>query len=120
MRTVAAIVILLLGASASAAEEVGGDVNALLATYDGNDRARHLYASIHADLIARGIWTAQAVYVARLKQQALYCQPRGLTLTGEQIIELLRGSVQNDPDIGKLDTGLGILRAMEYTFPCSK
>ena len=60
------------------------------------------------------------MYVIRLKQPALYCQPRALTLTGEQVIDILRRAVQKDLAIGKLDTGLGIFRALEDTFPCQK
>jgi hypothetical protein len=64
--------------------------------------------------------TAQSMYVIRLKQPELYCQPRALTLTGEQVIDILTRAVQKDPAIGKLDTGLGIFRALEDTFPCTK
>jgi hypothetical protein len=119
MRAAAAILLCILSVPASA-KDADGDVNFLITSYDGNDRVRREYASIHADLVARGIWTAQSMYVIRLKQPELYCQPRALTLTGEQIIDILRRAVQKDPAIGKLDTGLGIFRALEYTFPCQK
>ena len=117
MRAAAAILLCILSMPASA-KEADGDVNALIAAYDSNDQVRHVYASIHADLVARGIWTAQSMYVIRLKQPELYCQPRALTLTGEQVIYILRRAVQKDLAIGKLDTGLGIFRALEDTFPC--
>jgi hypothetical protein len=119
MRAVTAILICLLSVSASA-KDADGDVNALIAAYDGKDRNRQLYASIHADLVARGIWTAQSMYVIRLKQPEFYCQPRALTLTGEQVIDILRRAVLKDPAIGKLNTGLGIFRALEDTFPRPK
>jgi hypothetical protein len=109
----------MLSVSASA-KDADSDVNFLIASYDSNDGVRRVYASIHADLVARGIWTAQSMYVIRLKQPELYCQPRALTLTGEQVIDILRHAVQKDPAIGKLDTGLGIFRALEDTFPCPK
>jgi len=119
MRAAAAILLCILSMPASA-KEADGDVNALIAAYDNNDQVRHVYASIHADLVARGISTAQSMYVIRLKQPELYCQPRALTLTGEQVIDILRRAVQKDLAIGTLDTGLGIFRALEGTFPCKK
>jgi hypothetical protein len=119
MRAAAAILLCILSMPASA-KEADGDVNALIAAYDSNDQVRHVYASIHADLVARGIRTAQSMYVIRLKQPELYCQPRALTLTGEQVIDILRRAVQKDLALGKLDTGLGIFRALEDTFPCQK
>jgi hypothetical protein len=119
LRAVAVALICVLSAPASA-KGADGDVNALIAAYDSKDQLRHTYASIHADLVARGIWTAQSMYVIRLKQPELYCQPRALTLTGEQVIEILRRAVQNYPEIGKLDTGLGVFRALEDTFPCPR
>ena len=118
MRAAAAILLCILSMPASA-KEADGDVNALIEAYDSNDQVRHVYASIHADLVARGIRTAQSMYVVRLKQPELYCQPRALTL-GEQVMEMLRRAVLEDPAIGKLDTGLGIFRALEDTFPCQK
>jgi hypothetical protein len=54
----------------ASAKEADGDVNALLAAYDSNDQVRQVYASIHADLVARGIWTAQSMYVIRLSSQS--------------------------------------------------
>jgi hypothetical protein len=119
MRAVAAILLCVLCVSASA-KDADGDVNALIAAYESNDQVHRVYASIHADLVARGIFTAQSMYVIRLKQPELYCQPRALTLTGEQVIDILTRAVQKDPAIGKLDTGLGIFRALEDTFPCTK
>jgi hypothetical protein len=118
MRVIAAILICILCINASA-KAADGDVNALIEANDGKDRTAQSYAKIHADLIARGIGTAQAMYGIRLNQPQLYCQPRALTLTGEQIIDMLRRAVQKDPAIGKLDTGLGIFRALEDTFPCA-
>jgi hypothetical protein len=119
MRAAAAILLCILSMPASA-KEADADVNALIAAYDSNDQVRQVYASIHADLVARGIWTAQSMYVIRLKQPELYCQPSARTLTGEQVIDILRRAVQKDLAIGTLDTGLGIFRALEATFPCQK
>jgi hypothetical protein len=112
MRVVAAILLCALSVPASA-KDADGDVNALIAAYDGKDRTAQVYAKIHADLVARGILTAQSMYVIRLNQPRLYCQPNALALTGEQVVDILRRAVQKDPTIGKLDTGLGIFRALE-------
>jgi hypothetical protein len=119
MRFIAAILICILS-TAAPAKDKNGDVNDLIAANDGEDRTAQLYARIHADLVARGILTAQFMYGIRLNQPQLYCQPRALTLTGEKVIDILRRAVQKDPEIGKLDTGLGIFRALEETFPCAK
>jgi hypothetical protein len=117
VRALAAILLCILSLTASAED---ADINALIAANDSKDQTRQLYAKMHADLVARGIWTAQAMYGIRLNQPQLYCQPPALSLTGEQVINILRRAVQKDPTIGKLDTSLGIFRALEDTFPCPK
>jgi hypothetical protein len=119
MRAAAAILLCFLSAPAFAMA-AGGDVNSLIAANDGKDEPAHTYSVIHADLVTRGISTAQAMYGIRLNQPMLYCQPHALGLTGEQVIDLLRRAVQKDPTIGKLDTGLGIFRALEDSFPCPR
>jgi hypothetical protein len=52
------------------------------------------------------------------KREPLYCPPGKLALTGEQLIDILRRKVRHDPAFGSEYVGLGLLFALQETFPC--
>jgi hypothetical protein len=124
MMRVALVVLLCmqtyLVSSSTTANAEGGDVGDLLKAYDSKDRLRKEYATIHADLIARGIFAANTEVVYVRKQAPLYCQPLALQLTGEQVIDLLRRAAEKEASLGTLSTGTGILIALQRTFPCKQ
>jgi hypothetical protein len=50
----------------------------------------------------------------------LYCVPDGFGLTGEQILEMLRKEVNENPSSAEESYGLVILETLERVFPCNK
>ena len=52
------------------------------------------------------------------KQPRLYCQPDQLSMTGPQIVSMLRRQTQQQPESEKWPTGAGMLQTYINTFPC--
>src|SRR4029077_13354465 len=50
----------------------------------------------------------------------LYCVPDGFGLTGEQILEMLRKEVKENPSSAEESYGLVMLETLEKVFPCNK
>lgn len=49
----------------------------------------------------------------------LYCQPRGLRLTSEQVINLVRTGVTDNPMLGRMPLGAVMLSVLQRSFPCA-
>lgn len=50
----------------------------------------------------------------------LYCQPRRFTVTANVAAEVLRKYVEDHPVAGKYATGMILLSAFQYAFPCEQ
>jgi hypothetical protein len=50
----------------------------------------------------------------------LYCVPDGFGLTGEQILEMLRKEVKENPSSAEDSYGLVMLLTLKKAFPCNK
>jgi hypothetical protein len=50
----------------------------------------------------------------------LYCVPDGFGLTGEQILEMLRKEVKENPSSAEESYGLVMLLTFKKAFPCNK
>ena len=63
---------------------------------------------------------ANIVLKKRKDTPPLYCVPDGFGLTGEQILEMLRKEVKENPSSREESDGLVILETLEKVFPCNK
>jgi hypothetical protein len=50
----------------------------------------------------------------------LYCVPDRFILTGEQIVEMLRKEVKEDPSSAQDPYGFVLLKTLGKAFPCNK
>jgi hypothetical protein len=50
----------------------------------------------------------------------LYCVPDGFGLTGEQILEMLRKEIKENPSFAEESYGLVMLLTFKKAFPCNK
>jgi ADP-ribose pyrophosphatase YjhB (NUDIX family) len=62
---------------------------------------------------------ANIVLKKRKDTPPLYCVPDGFGLTGEQILEMLRKEVKENPSSAEESYGLVILETLEKVFPCT-
>ena len=67
-----------------------------------------------------GMGWANIVLKKRKDTPPLYCVPDGFGLTGEQILEMLRKEVNENPSSAEESYGLVILETLERVFPCNK
>ena len=67
-----------------------------------------------------GMGWANAELKKRKDAPPLYCVPDGFGLTGEQILEMLRKEVKENPSSAEESYGLVMLETLEKVFPCNK
>lgn len=52
------------------------------------------------------------------KESPMFCQPENLNLTADQLIDMLRRGVNENPDLDQSDLASALLAVMQHTFPC--
>jgi hypothetical protein len=67
-----------------------------------------------------GFLAANAYLTATLKQPPMYCQPETLNLTADQLVDMLRRGVKEQPALDDGDTAAALLAVMQRTFPCGQ
>jgi hypothetical protein len=105
---------LLFGPTIAIAEY---NVSEALAAYDSaNPNDRKTWELIFGNT-GNGINWANSVLVYR-KQEPLYCPPDNFTLTGSQVVEMLRQLAASKPRLEIVPYGLAILYAIQNRYPC--
>ena len=105
---------LLFGPTIAMAEY---NVNEALAAYDSaNPDDRKTWELIFGNT-QNGINWANSVLIYR-KQQPLYCPPDNFTLTGPQVVEMLRGLATSKPKVAIVPYGFAILLVLQSRYPC--
>jgi len=51
-------------------------------------------------------------------QPLLYCQPDHLTITGSQMVDMMRRAMKDKPKLGDFPVGMMVLETLQRTFPC--
>jgi hypothetical protein len=94
------------------------DATKFLSTYDAlpPGEVKQQLAQ-YLDYIEDGMGWANSVLQSRNDQQ-LYCLPPSLTLTGDQLVNMVRRKVQQIPKLGEEPVGLVMLFALQEVFPC--
>jgi hypothetical protein len=62
-------------------------------------------------------WASTALRVQR-KEKGLYCLPNNLTIEPQELIDLLRDALWDEPRLGDLPIGLALLATLQRAFPC--
>lgn len=93
-----------------------GTVTDFLALHDeplGRDQTETEIMGIQHGFMAANAWLTGA-----LKRAPMYCQPETLSLTADQLVEMLRRSVKEQPELDADDPSGALLAVMQRTFPC--
>ena len=94
------------------------DVKTALRVYDSaTSNDRKIWELIFGNT-QNGINWANSVLI-RTKQQPLYCPPDDFSLTGPQVVEMLREWASSDPKFGGVPYGFAVLLALQKKFPCT-
>lgn len=67
-----------------------------------------------------GLEWANAYLTRKRNQQPLYCTPKNLALTADQVIQIVRRTMASFPEIENQPIGAGILFSFQKTFPCNE
>jgi hypothetical protein len=95
------------------------DANSLLRTYDAATPARKNSLSSIVLAIRDGIGWANETIIKQSNEPALYCVPLDVTLSGTQLIDLIRHEVRQSHSVGKYPFGRALLHALQITYPCA-
>lgn len=116
MKKFLALCLLMLPAAARADEYLTADK--FLKLYDGGSESGRELAKLTITNIESGFGWMNAYLVNRRKEPAAYCSPKKLSLTGEQLVEILRDQLRERNALGDLPVGLVLLTSLERVFPC--
>jgi hypothetical protein len=96
------------------------NVKKVLDMYDTGSKADRESIVTILTAVEDGMGWANIVLKKRKDTPPLYCVPDGFGLTGEQILEMLRKEVNENPSSAEESYGLVILETLEKVFPCNK
>jgi hypothetical protein len=68
--------------------------------------------------IQSGFMEANRFLTETRKEAPMFCQPETLSLTADQLVDMLRRAVKEQPDIDQGDPASALLTIMQHTFPC--
>ena len=108
----------LLSPIAAHAQEA--NVKKVLNMYDTGSPADRASIVTILTAVEDGMGWANAELKKRKDAPPLYCVPDGFGLTGEQILEMLRKEVKENPSSAEESYGSVMLETLEKVFPCNK
>jgi hypothetical protein len=95
------------------------NVETFLRDYDAASYPAKEYMAGHLSSIEDGMSWANVALTEDRKEFPLYCVPRSLVLTGEQLIDVLRRHLETNPYAAKSPFPLVLLVALQEVFPCA-
>src|SRR5438132_12197049 len=67
-----------------------------------------------------GFIEANAYLTGTRKEAPMFCQPANLSLTADQLMDMLRRGVNDQPELDQSDLASALLAVMQRTFPCQQ
>ena len=67
-----------------------------------------------------GFTEANVYLTATRKEVPMFCQPANLRLTADQLIDMLRRGLDDQPELDQSDLAAALLSVMRRTFPCQQ
>jgi hypothetical protein len=119
-KTTAAATIVLASVALSPAHADESTANTLLTLYDRSGAADRVHIETLLIGAQRGMLVTSEWIESGRKQVPLYCKPKGLSLTGPQLVSILRDAIASDPALARADWGFSFLFALMRRFPCTK
>jgi hypothetical protein len=117
LRTFASIIVVALWSGECNAEPTLAEVLEELANPELT-AARRTVISSNLSGIAAGLGWANTALRAQRMQRGLYCLPDNIEIQQQELIELLRDTLRDEPRLGQSPVGFGVLVALQRGFPC--
>ena len=122
MRGILAMLLVLVGGAATAQQsDLGLTVGKAIEMRDTpelTDERISLDVGIQGALYQLG-WVNLHLREVR-HQQAIYCPPKGLFLTSDEVISILKDAVARDPAVSVQPFGYALILQLERVFPCPR
>jgi hypothetical protein len=116
MRTIPLAIVCCLFSSAAQAEM---DATKLLQTYDKATPVEQNIIAQNLNLVEMGMAYANAE-LTNHNRSLIYCTPAHLSLTGQQLVNILKNQLEETPAVGSLPFGAVMIAALKRVFPCGK
>jgi hypothetical protein len=94
------------------------DTQTLLNNYNAGTLAEKFFIAGILSSVENGMSWADAELINSQHAAPLYCTPSKLDLTGEQILDMLRRHVQDQPSDARYPYGLVMMQVLKKVFPC--
>jgi hypothetical protein len=63
-------------------------------------------------------WANTALRAQRMRRRALYCLPDNLNIQPQELIDMLRDALWDEPRLGDRPIGVAMLATLQRAFPC--
>jgi hypothetical protein len=96
-------------------------LTALLQEYDNPkaSAAQRLMITSNLASLERGFsWANSALRAQRKSRRALYCVPENLDIQPQELIDMLRDALKDEPRLGDSPIGFAVLATLQRAFPC--
>jgi len=67
-----------------------------------------------------GLTEANTYLTQTRKEAPMFCQPANLSLTADQLVDMLRRGVNDQSELDESDLAAALLIVMQRTFPCQQ
>jgi hypothetical protein len=118
VKALASIVMLGLCSGSGHAEP---SLTEILGDYDNpglNVAQRMMIVSNLASIESALGWANTALRAQRMSRRALYCVSDNLTIAPQELIDMLRDALNDEPRLGGRPIGLAVLVTLQRAFPC--
>ena len=118
IKAFASIVIMGLGSGQGKAEP---SLTEILRDYDNSALSvaqRMMIVSNLASIEKAFGWANTALRAQRMRRRALYCLPDNLTIEPQELIDMLRDALWDEPRLGDTPIGFALLVTLQRGFPC--
>jgi hypothetical protein len=113
-------IFLFVSIAATLAHGDENETSSLLKIYDASNPNTRVQIERLLIGAQRGMRVANSWMEQGRKQTPLYCQPKNLSLTGLELVSMLREITKDGPEFQQADWGYSLLLALMKTFPCAK
>jgi hypothetical protein len=118
IKAIATIMMLVLSAGQGCAEPL---LNEILKDYYNPELsvAQRMMIVSNLGSIEKALgWANTALRAQRMSRRALYCLPNDLTIEPQELIDMLRDAVWDEPRLGERPLGFAVLVTLQKAFPC--
>ena len=118
IKTFAALMVLVLSSGQGDAEPLLNDILKDYYNPELSVAQRMMIVSNMSNIEKALGWANTALRAQRMSRRALYCLPNDLVIEPQELIDMLRDAVWDEPRLGERPIGFAVLVTLQKAFPC--